>query len=151
MILKYYLQLIVKTRQLAKYSPELTLEPEKIRRYVCLASVGEWKETHQLGSKYRSYLPLRSGTKLIDPHSLLNTIIHCGRQNVWTWLSKYLFNFQNKVQHAQMLDTPEYTKKLEFEMCNFTLGFLHGLTNTFNSYKKMVRVSWCENGTPQYS
>ena len=45
-------------------------------------------------------------------------------------VSTYLFNFQNEVQHAQMLDTPEYTKKLEFEMCNFTLGFLHGLTNT---------------------
>ena len=42
-----------------------------------------------------------------------------------------------------MLDTPEYTKKLEFEMCSFTLGFLHGLTNTFNSDKKMVRMSWC--------
>ena len=54
---------------------------------------------------------IESGTKLIDPHSLLNTIIHCGRQNGKTWLSKYLFNFQNKVQHAQMLDTPEYTKK----------------------------------------
>ena len=105
-------ELIVKIRQLAKHYPELTPEPEKIRRYVCLASVGEWKETHQLGSKYRSYLPLRSGTKLIDPHSLLNIIIHCGRQNGRTWLSKYLFNFQNKVQHAQMLDTPEYTKKL---------------------------------------
>ena len=46
MILNYYLQLIVKTRQLAKYSPELTLEPEKIRRYVCLANLVEWKETH---------------------------------------------------------------------------------------------------------
>lgn len=41
-----------------------------------LASVGEWKDTHQLGSKYRSYLPVRSGTKPIDPHSLLKTILN---------------------------------------------------------------------------
>ena len=114
MILKYYLQLIVKTRQLAKHYPELTLEPEKIRRYACLASVGgvERNPSTRFQIQKLPAIEVRSGTKLIDPHSLLNTIIHCGRQNVWTWLSKYLFNFQNKVQHAQMLDTPEYTKKL---------------------------------------
>ena len=38
-----------------------------------LENVGSWKDSHQLGSKYRSYLPVRSGTKPIDPHSLLES------------------------------------------------------------------------------
>ena len=38
-----------------------------------LENVTSWRDCHQLGSKYRSYLPVRSGTKPIDPHSLLKT------------------------------------------------------------------------------
>ena len=43
--------------------------------------------------------------------------------------------------------------QVEFEngdvmFCNFTRGVIHGLTKTFNSDKKMVHMSWYQNGTP---
>ena len=32
--------------------------------------------------------------------------------------------------------------------CNFTRGVVHGLTKTFNLDKKLVHMSWYQNGTP---